>query len=449
MVTAEKIIEAVRNESADAIGLSGLITPSLDEMAHVAQEMEREGLSIPLLIGGATTSKAHTAAKIETEYSGPTVHVNDASQSVGVTRSLLSPEARESFADDIRYEYAKIRESRAARASAKKLLPLETARDARVEIEWEGYAPPRPQKLGIGVFDNYPIRELIEYIDWSPLFKAWELKGRFPDILDDPVAGEVARSLYEDAQTLVNRIADEQLLTAKGTIGLFPANTVGRDDVEIYDDETRQTVRAVTHHLRQQISKAPGRPDVCLADFVAPKETGIPDYMGAFAVTAGIGIEKLCAEFESDSDDYHSVLAKALADRLAEAFAERLHERIRKEFWGYASAEDFTNHDLIREQYVGIRPAPGYPACPDHTEKITLFELLDVTKNIGISLTETFAMHPGASVSGWYFSHPQSVYFGLGKIGRDQVEDYAKRKQMEVAEVELWLAPNLGYSPKS
>jgi 5-methyltetrahydrofolate--homocysteine methyltransferase len=299
------------------------------------------------------------------------------------------------------------------------------------------------------VFDDYPIRELIEYIDWSPLFKAWELKGKLPDIFDDPAAGEVARSLFEDAQTLLDRMAEEKLLTLRGTIGIFPANTIGRDDIEVYADEDRNNVLAVTHHLRQQISKAPGRPDFCLADFVAPKDTGIPDFLGAFAVTAGIGIEKLCAEFESEADDYHSVLSKALADRLAEAFAERLHERIRKEFWGYASTEANTNPDLIREQYVGIRPAPGYPACPDHTEKITLFKLLDVTNSIGISLTETFAMHPGASVSGWYFSHPQSAYFGLGKIGRDQVEDYAQRKQMDVAEVERWLAPNLAYDPKS
>ena len=447
MVPAERILEAVRNESADAVGLSGLITPSLDEMAHVAQEMEREGLSIPLLIGGATTSKAHTAAKIEPHYSGPTVYVNDASQSVGVTRSLLSPKNRDTYAQAIRDEYVKIRESRAGRATAKKIVPIEAAREARVKIEWDGYSPPRPQKLGIEVFDNYPIRELAEYIDWGPLFKAWEMKGRFPDLFDDPVAGEVAKNLYDDAQALLERIAEEKLLTAKGIIGLFPANMVGSDDVEIYADENRQKLLAVTHHLRQQISKAPGRPDISLADFVAPKDTGIPDYMGAFAVTAGIGIEKLCAEFEADADDYRSVLSKALADRLAEAFAERLHERIRKEFWGYASAEEFTNEDLIKEQYVGIRPAPGYPACPDHTEKSTLFELLDVTNCIGISLTETFAMYPGASVSGWYFSHPQSAYYGLGKIGRDQVEDYAKRKQMDVAEIEYWLAPNLSYDP--
>ena len=449
MVPAERILEAVRNESADVVGLSGLITPSLDEMAHVAKEMEREGLSIPLLIGGATTSKAHTASKIAPHYSGATVYVNDASQSVGVTRSLLSLENRNGFADDIRAEYAKLRESRATRASAKKLVSIEKAREARVDVDWNGYSPPRPKKLGIEVFDNYPIRELAEYIDWGPLFKAWEMKGRFPEILDDPKSGEVARNLFEDAQSLLNRIAEEELLTAKGIVGLFPANRIGSDDVEIYAEEDRQKVLAVTHHLRQQMAKAPGRPDICLADFVAPKDTGIPDFMGAFAVTAGFGIEKLCAEFEADADDYRSVLSKAIADRLAEAFAERLHERIRKEFWGYASDEALTNHDLIKEAYVGIRPAPGYPACPDHTEKSTLFALLDVTNSIGIYLTESFAMYPGASVSGWYFSHPQSTYYGLGKIGRDQVEDYAKRKQMDVAEVEVWLAPNLSYEPNS
>jgi len=399
------------------------------------------------LIGGATTSKAHTAAKIAPQYSGPTVYVHDASQSVGVARSLLTPQSRESFAEEIKLEYANIREARGSRASEKKIVPIAMARDAGVEIEWKGYMPPRPKKLGVEVLDNYSIRELAKYIDWGPFFKAWELKGRYPDIFDDPGSGEAAKSLFEDAQALLDRIAHEQLLTAKGVYGLFPANRIGWDDVEIYADESRRTVRAVGYHLRQQILKAKGRPDYCLADFIAPKETGIPDYIGAFAVTAGVGIEALCSEFESDADDYRSVLSKALADRLAEAFAERLHERVRKEFWGYASAEAFTNEDLIREQYVGIRPAPGYPACPDHTEKAMLFELLDVTRLVGISLTENYSMRPAAAVSGWYFSHPQSAYFGLGKIGRDQVEDYARRKGMGVAEVELWLAPNLAYEP--
>jgi 5-methyltetrahydrofolate--homocysteine methyltransferase len=449
MVPAEKIIATAHRESADVIGLSGLITPSLDEMAHVAQEMERAGLDIPLLIGGATTSKAHTATKIEPLYGGPTVHVNDASQSVGIVRSLLSTDSKDEFVKDVRHDYAKVRDSRMAHAGSKATIPLAAARENPVHIVWGGYDPPTPAKLGIEVFDSYPIRELAAYIDWGPLFKAWELKGRFPEILDDPTSGDVAKTLYDDAQTLLDRIAGEGLLTAKGTFGLFPANTVGGDDVEVYADAKRQEVRAVARYLRQQIAKPRGRPNYCLADFVAPKTTGIPDYIGAFAVTAGIGIEDLCEEFESDSDDYRSVLSKALADRLAEAFAERLHERIRKEFWGYAPQEDFANEALIREEFVGIRPAPGYPACPDHSEKVLLFDLMNVTGSIGISLTESCAMYPAASVSGWYFSHPQAAYFGLGRIERDQIEDYAIRKNMDVAEVERWLAPNLAYDPES
>jgi 5-methyltetrahydrofolate--homocysteine methyltransferase len=342
--------------------------------------------------------------------------------------------------------YAKVRESRISRSSSKTTTPLSTARENRVPIEWGAYDPPVPRKLGIEVFNEYSIRELTDYIDWGPLFKAWELKGRFPEILDDPNSGGVAKQLYDDATLLLDRIAKEGLLTAKGIYGLFPANTVNYDDVEIYLDSASNGV-VVAHHLRQQIAKPRGRPNYCLADFVAPRSSDIPDYVGAFAVTAGYGIEELCKEFESDSDDYRSVLSKALADRLAEAFAERLHERIRKEFWGYAAEEHFTNEALIREEYVGIRPAPGYPACPDHSEKILLFDLLDVTGAIGISLTETCAMYPAASVSGWYFSHPKSKYFGLGRIARDQVADYAIRKGMDVKEVERWLAPNLVYEP--
>ncbi len=449
MVTAEKIIETARREFADAVGLSGLITPSLDEMAHVAQELEYAGLDIPLLIGGATTSQAHTATRIEPQYSGPTVHVVDASQSVGIVRSLLTPQVRDGFVKDVRREYDKLRISRMARMSGKATIPLTAARDNAVRIEWDGYAPPRPEKLGVEVFDDYPIRELVDYIDWGPLLKAWGMKGRFPGNLDDPTTGEIARKLYEDAQALVDRIASEKLLSAKGTFGLFPANSVGGDDVEIYADADRAEVLAVAHHLRQQIAKPKGRPNWCLADFVAPKSTGVHDYVGAFAVTAGIGIEELCAEFEADMDDYMSVLSKALADRLAEAFAERLHEKIRKEHWGFAAEETFTNEELIREEYLGIRPAPGYPACPDHSEKIMLFDLLGATGSIDISLTESCAMYPASSVSGWYFAHPKSKYFGLGRIARDQIEDYADRKEMEIAEVERWLAPNLAYDPKS
>jgi 5-methyltetrahydrofolate--homocysteine methyltransferase len=449
MVPAEKIIETARQERADAVGLSGLITPSLDEMAHVAREMERAGLDIPVLIGGATTSKIHTATKVEPQYGGPSVHVRDASQSVGVIRNLLSSEKRGGFVDDVGKEYAKIRLSRAAHMSVKTIVPLTEARDNRLQVDWKGYAPPRPRKLGVEVFDDYPIEELEEYIDWRPFFKVWELKGRVPDIFDDPKSGDVARKLYDDALELLDRIASERLLTAKGTLGLFPANTVREDDVEIYADEERQTVRTVAHHLRQQIPKPRGRPNRSLADFVAPKVTDIRDYVGAFAVTAGFGIEDLCAEFESDADDYRSVLSKALADRLAEAFAEQLHQRIRKEFWGYAPGEVLANKNLIREEFVGIRPAPGYPACPDHSEKVVLFDLLDATNSVGISLTETCAMYPAASVSGWYFSHPNSAYFGLGRIGRDQIEDYAVRKDMDIVEVERWLAPNLAYEPQS
>ncbi len=449
MVPAERIIEAVRSESADAIGLSGLITPSLDEMAHVAQELEYAGFNIPLLIGGATTSRAHTATKIEPQYGGPTVHVVDASQSVGVVRNLLSSESRDGFVKDVRRQYDKLRISRMAHMSSKLTIPLTEARDNAVRIEWDGYEPPRPKKLGVEVFTDYPVRELVDYIDWGPLFKAWGLKGRFPANLEDPVSGDVAKKLFEDARALVDRIASEKLLTARGTFGLFPANREGADDVEIYADADRQSVLLVAHHLRQQIAKPKGRPNYCLADFVAPKTTGVCDYVGAFAVTSGIGIEALCAEFEADSDDYMSVLSKALADRLAEAFAERLHERIRKEFWGFATEETFTNEELIREDYVGIRPAPGYPACPDHSEKILLFDLLDATANIGMTLTESCAMYPAASVSGWYFSHPKSKYFGLGRITRDQIEDYAVRKGMDIAEVERWLAPNLAYDPNS
>jgi len=447
MVASEKIIDAAREESADAIGLSGLITPSLDEMAHVAREMERVGLNIPLLIGGATTSKAHTAAKIETEYTGPTVHVKDASQSVGVVRSLLSQESRPAFVAEIKSQYAKLRESRLERSAGRTGQGIEQARRNRPVFDWSSYTPPIPKEPGIHVFDDYSIEELTKYIDWGPFFKAWELKGRYPQILEDPELGEVARKLFDDARQLLGRIYDERLLTARSIVGLFPANTVRHDDIEIYLDSGRDEVRATSHHLRQQARKPKGRYNYCLSDFVAPKETGITDYVGAFAVTAGVGIEDLCKEFDAEGDEYRSVLSKALADRLAEAFAERMHARVRRAMWGYQPEEACTNDDLIKERYVGVRPAPGYPACPDHSEKITLFELLGVTERVGISLTESCAMYPAASVSGWYFSHPNSSYFGVGKIGKDQVEDYASRKGMDLSIAERWLAPNLGYDP--
>ena len=445
MVPAERIIETAREEGADAIGLSGLITPSLEEMAHVAREMERAGLDIPLLIGGATTSKPHTATKIDTEYNGPTVHVKDASQSVGVVRNLLTPATRKDFAAEVRSQYEKVRESRGVRMAEKQLLSLDEARDNRPDIDWSSYKPPRPNFLGTKVFDKFPLLEIAEYIDWTPLFRGWQMKGRYPDILEDPKLGESATKLYDDANRLLEKIAENESLTAKGVVGIFPANSSGFDDIEVYSDEDRSTVTTYLRGLRQQTHKPSGRFNSCLSDFIAPRDTNVEDYVGAFAVTAGIGIESLCETFEAEGDDYQSILAKALADRLAEAFAELLHQTVRQELWGYSANESFSNDDLIKEKYAGIRPAPGYPACPDHTEKWTLFELLDVRNRIGIFLTETCVMSPAASVSGWYFSHPQSSYFGVGKVGRDQVEDYARRKKMEIRDVERWLAPNLGY----
>ncbi|MEK6769160.1 MAG: vitamin B12 dependent-methionine synthase activation domain-containing protein, partial [Gemmatimonadota bacterium] len=445
MVPSAKILETARAERADAIGLSGLITPSLDEMVHVAKEMEREGFEVPLLIGGATTSRMHTAVKIEPHYHGPTVHVLDASRSVGVVSSLLSAERREAFAQGVRTEYVALREAHAGRRARTPTLPLEEARRRKCRIAWAGYQPPRPAFLGTKVFDGYSLGELARYIDWSPFFATWELKGHYPAILDDPAKGTEARQLMNDAEALLERIVREKLLRARAVIGLFPANAVGDDDIEVYPDDDRRAVRAVLRGLRQQNEKPPGRPNLCLADFVAPKDSGIADYVGAFAVTAGGGTDELCTEFERQNDDYSSIMTKALADRLAEALAERMHERVRKEFWGYAPAETLAGDDLVKERYRGIRPAPGYPACPDHTEKRTLFALLDATEGAGIRLTESFAMWPAASVSGWYFSHPEAHYFGVGRIGRDQAAEYARRKGMEVAEIERWLGPNLAY----
>ncbi len=448
MVPASKILDTARREGADIIGLSGLITPSLDEMVHVAREMEREGFDIPLLIGGATTSNVHTAVKIEQQYSGPTIHVNDASRSVGVVGQLMNPERRPTFVDSIRNEYSKTRESRASRASERRLLSLDEARKRKVDLDWSSYTPPRPRVMGVHTLRDYPLGELVGYIDWSPFFKTWELKGLFPAILDDPVVGPEAKKLHDDAQALLERIVDDRLLKAHGVFGLFPANSVGTDDIEIYNDDGRSDIRARLYNLRQQQQKPPGRSNYCLTDFIAPRETDLADYIGAFAVTAGIGTEQLCAEFEQEHDDYHSIMVKALADRLTEAFAELLHQKVRTEFWGFGADEKLKNEELIREQYTGIRPAPGYPACPDHTEKRTLFQLLAVSDNTGISLTASYAMHPGASVCGWYYSHPQSMYFGMGKLAADQLQDYAERKGMDVREMERWLSPNLGYDPQ-
>jgi 5-methyltetrahydrofolate--homocysteine methyltransferase len=444
MVPASKILETAREERADAIGLSGLITPSLDEMVHVARELEREHFDVPLLIGGATTSKAHTAVKIEPCYHGPTVHVLDASRGVGVVGNLLSPERRGQFAAQTRAEYVRVREAHAGRRADARLQPLAEARRRKLALDWPGYRPARPPRLGVGSFQDYPLAELVRYIDWSPLFRAWELHGTYPRILEDPGVGAAARNLLQDAQTLLGRIVAERRFRARGVFGLFPANAA-EDDIELYADERRDRPVAVLHHLRQQAEKPPDRPNLCLADFVAPRHTGVSDYVGAFAVTLGAEVEQLAREFERAHDDYHAIMTKALGDRLAEAFAERLHERIRTELWGYAREEALENEDLIREKYAGIRPAPGYPACPDHTEKQTLFRLLDVGRHAGVRLTEHWAMLPASTVAGWYIGHPEAFYFGVGKIDRDQVADYARRKGMTVAEVERWLAPNLGY----
>jgi 5-methyltetrahydrofolate--homocysteine methyltransferase len=444
MVSSARILETARREGVDLVGLSGLITPSLEEMSFVASEMEREGFTVPLLIGGATTSRAHTAVKIEPNYHGTTVHVLDASRAVGVASSLLSPGLTEAFARDVRTEYQRIREQRAGRGPAERQVPLAAARANRLALDWSAAAPPAPCALGVQALDDYPLAELADRIDWTPFFQTWELAGHYPAILEDPRVGPAARSLFDDARALLDRIVRERLLTARGVFGLFPAAAVG-DDIEIYRGADRADPIATIHTLRQQMAKPPGRPNLALADYVAPRESGVLDHVGAFAVTAGIGVDDLVAEFEAVHDDYSAILAKALADRLAEAFAERLHERVRREFWGYARSEKLDNTELIREAYQGIRPAPGYPACPDHTEKRALFDLLDVERRTGISLTESFAMMPTAAVSGWYFWHPEARYFGVGKIGRDQVEDYARRKAMTVKEAERWLAPNLSY----
>jgi 5-methyltetrahydrofolate--homocysteine methyltransferase len=447
MVPAQKILDAAKEHHADIIGLSGLITPSLDEMVNFAVEMEREGLEIPLLIGGATTSRAHTAVKVAPRRSGPVVWVKDASRSVPVAAALLDDKQRPALLEATAADYASLRE-RHAQKNERPMLTLEKARANRTPIEWEGYTPPAPaQGLGVREFAAYDLAELREYIDWQPFFNAWEMKGRFPDILNNPATGEAARKLYDDAQEMLDTAIKEKWLTANGVIGFFPANAVG-DDIEVYTDETRTQVLTTLHNLRQQGEHREGIPNRSLGDFVAPKETGLADYVGAFAVTAGLGSGDKIAEFKAALDDYSAILLESLADRLAEAFAERMHERVRKEFWGYQPDEQLDNEALIGEKYVGIRPAPGYPACPEHTEKVTLWELMDVEERTGIELTESMAMWPGAAVSGWYFSHPQSQYFVVGRLASDQVADYARRKGWTLAEAERWLASNLGYNPE-
>ena len=443
MVPAQTILDRAKEENADLIGLSGLITPSLEEMSHVARELQRQGFATPLLIGGATTSRAHTALKIDPHYGAPTVWVKDASRAVGVAQSLISPDLRAPFVAANDGDYAEIRARHRNRGDGKRLVSLEKARGQKFDGGWEDYVPPAPRAPGLTVLDDYPLAELVEYIDWTPFFSTWELAGKFPAILDDAVVGPQARDLYRDAQAMLRKIVDERWLTAKGVFGLWPANSVG-DDVAVTVDERTETL----HFLRQQADKPADRPDFCLADFVASQNSGRQDWIGAFAVTAGLGIEPHVARFEADHDDYNAILLKSLADRLAEAFAERLHQRVRTEFWGYAADEALDNDALIAEAYRGIRPAPGYPACPEHSEKATLFRLLDAPGNAGMTLTESFAMLPAAAVSGYYFSHPRSQYFVVGRVSKAQVEDYARRKGVSLAQAERWLASNLDYDPE-
>ena len=444
MVPAQDILDKAREVDADAIGLSGLITPSLDEMVNVASEMQRQGFELPLLIGGATTSRAHTAVKVDQKYDHPVVWVKDASRSVGTVSNLLHPEGRKKLLAAVKEDYDALRE-RHSNKSQKKLLPLEEARADRTPVDWTAYEPPVPKETGVQVIEEQDLGVLRDYIDWQPFFNAWEMKGKFPDILNNPTTGEAASRLYEEAQAMLDQVVEEKWLTARGVYGFFPAAGRG-DDTVVRDDDGSEL--AVLHHLRQQGEHRAGVPHRSLADYVAPEETGLADHVGAFAVTAGIGLSERVEAYKAANDDYNAILLESLADRLAEAFAEYLHEHVRVAAWGYAPEERLDNTALVKEQYRGIRPAPGYPACPEHTEKQTLWELLDVEERAGISLTESMAMWPGAAVSGWYFSHPDSQYFVVGRVGRDQVEDYAERKGWSVAEAEKWLSPVLGYDPE-
>jgi 5-methyltetrahydrofolate--homocysteine methyltransferase len=448
MTPTQKILDAAREAKASMIGLSGLITPSLDEMCHVASEMERQGFDIPLLIGGATTSKVHTAVKINPGYHrGQTVYVADASRAVGVASSLLSKTQKADFVASTRKEYADIAARHVAARSPGRRLTIQQARDNKEKIDWANYTPPVPNYFGAKQYGPYDLAEIARYIDWTPFFQTWELVGQFPSILDDDKVGEAARGLYKDAQVLLKKIIDEKWLTAKAVVGFWPANSDG-DDIVVYGDKARKFPIHRLHTIRQQMSRESDKPNMALSDFIAPIGKG-EDFIGGFAVTAGLGEEEHIKRFEAEKDDYSAILVRALADRLAEAFAEHMHERVRKEFWGYAADESFTNDQLIKESYQGIRPAPGYPAQPDHTEKGTLFKLLDAEAKAGIKLTESFAMWPGSAVSGLYFSHPASRYFGTGKIERDQVEDYAKRKGWDMATAERWLSPILNYDPRA
>jgi len=447
MVSCEKILETARREKAHFIGLSGLITPSLDEMVHVASEMQRLDFDLPLLIGGATTSPAHTAVKIEPNYDGPVIYVKDASRSVGVAQALTEPDTRVELVRKTREDNARRRERHAGKSRLAPQVSLSAARDNRHGLDWSDYTPPLPTFTGNRVVNDIDLATLADYIDWMPFFNAWEFHGKFPAILSDRVVGDAARKLFSDASVMLDKIVSEQWLQARGVIGLYPANAIDHDDIRIYKDDSRKAERMRLCHLRQQRSKAEGQFHHCLADYVAPADSGVADFLGGFAVTAGIGIDEHVERFEADHDDYSAILLKALADRLAEALAEYMHEKIRQEFWGYDKDERLANDDLIAEKYRGIRPAPGYPACPDHTEKAKLWELLDVERSIDLKLTDSFAMFPTAAVSGFYFSHPESKYFSVGKVSRDQVESYAERKGMDIAGIERWLAPNLGYDP--
>ncbi|MET4024747.1 5-methyltetrahydrofolate--homocysteine methyltransferase [Marinobacter sp. MBR-99] len=447
MVPCEKILDVAKKENVDIIGLSGLITPSLDEMVHVAREMQRLDFNIPLMIGGATTSKAHTAVKIEPQYKNDiALYVSDASRCVNVASQLLSKTAKPTLVEAARTEYDEIRERRKNRGDRTKLVSMSEARARAPELDFETYQPPKPAFTGVRAFNDYDLNELVDYIDWTPFFISWDIAGKYPAIFDDPKRGEAARTLFDDAQKLLKKMIVDKRITARGVIGFWPANRRG-DDIVVYTDESRTEELTTLHHLRQQDEKAPGKPMMALSDFVAPEDSHVGDYVGGFAVTTGIGVDELTKEFKDAHDDYSAIMVQALADRLAEAFAERMHERVRKEFWGYATDEQLANDDLIKERYQGIRPAPGYPACPDHTEKATLFKLLDATANTSLQLTEHFAMYPTAAVSGWYFAHPESKYFAVGKIGVDQVEDYAERKGLSKAEAERWLMPSLAYDP--
>jgi 5-methyltetrahydrofolate--homocysteine methyltransferase len=444
MVPSEKILEEAKKHNVDVIGLSGLITPSLDEMVHVAKEMERLGFKLPLLIGGATTSKVHTAVKIAPHYSGPVVHVNDASKSVPVASSLISKELRQDFMEEVKKDYERVREQNKNAQSQNKFISLRDARQNKLKVDWSKEKIVAPSFIGNKVFDDYSLAEIAEYIDWTPFFHSWEMKGSYPKILEDKERGAEAKKLFADAQTMLKKVISEKWLKANAVIGIYPAAAINDDDIEVVY-ENGKTTKYLFHSIRQQTKKPAGQFNMALADFVRPKENGGTDYIGAFALTTGIGIDAHVARFEKDHDDYSAIMLKALADRLAEAFAELMHKKVRTEYWGYAKNENFTNEQLIREEYAGIRPAPGYPAQPDHTEKLTIWKLLDVEKNTGIHLTDSLAMVPTAAVSGLYFGNAQAQYFGVGKITKEQVEDYAKRKGMKTEEAEKWLGPALGY----